>query len=351
MNLYDQYLSLKAAEPNLRNVDAAKRLNITEAELIHCQIGQGVSQIDLNELSALLKYLKRLGEVMALSRNATVVSEITGTYEKLYVTENDGKLSAIAINPGGIDLRLFLSKWHSAYIVETPKNWSLQFFDTHGQAVHKIFSTENTDLNEALNLRERFKQREITSLVVAPKQTQSKTPTTLSYEQQDAFRAAWRDLNDVHHFPALIEEFKLSRMEACEQAGLPWSREIAADSLEQVLTAVRESQEEIMVFVGNTGIVQIYSGHVQNLKQVGPWYNVLDDKFNLHVNCPMIKRAFVVRKPTDNGQTIVTSIEFFDEQQETVLTLFGRRIEGKVQSEQWQAICERLPTLVETELV
>ncbi|CCQ11618.1 Hemin transport protein HmuS [Pseudoalteromonas luteoviolacea B = ATCC 29581] len=351
MSLFQQLQTLKQAQPNLRNVDAAKQLNISEAQLIHCQIGHGVTQINLNELATLLKYLKRLGEVMALSRNDSVVSEITGTYEKLYVTESEGKLSAIAINPGGIDLRLFLSKWYCAFVVETQTHWSLQFFDKQGKAVHKIFSTNNTDLNEALNLRERFKTTEQTSINLNSVTQNLKKSTVLNDIQREAFQNAWRDLNDVHHFPALIEEFKLSRIEACEQADLPWSREIAANSLESVLSAVRESHSEIMVFVGNNGIVQIYSGKVNTLKQVGPWFNVLDDKFNLHVNTPSIKRAFVVRKPTDNGQTIVTSIEFFDAQNETVLTLFGRRIEGKVQSQEWQAICEALPTLTSTETI
>lgn len=349
MNLFEQYTALKIQEPTIRNIDAAKRLNISEAQLIDCLVGHGATRLDLTDLGSLLKYLKRLGEVMALSRNGTVVSEITGTYDKLYVSENNGKLSAIAVNPGGIDLRLFLSKWHSAFIVETPKHWSLQFFDKHGQAVHKVFSTDNTDLNEALNLRERFKCKEQVPLVIDAAANNIKSPTRLNDEQRDAFRNAWRDLNDVHHFPALIEEFKLSRLEACEQAGMPWSREVNADCLEHVLTAVRETNSEIMIFVGNTGTVQIYSGLVCNLKQVGPWYNVLDDKFNLHVNIPMIKRAFVVRKPTDNGETIVTSIEFFDENDETVLTLFGRRVEGKLQSAQWQAICEYLPSRLITE--
>nr|WP_306288402.1 ChuX/HutX family heme-like substrate-binding protein [Pseudoalteromonas sp. WY3] len=55
-----------------------------------------------------------------------------------------------------------------------------------------------------------------------------------------------------------------------------------------------------------------------------------------------LARAFVVKKPTDNGNTVVHSIEFFDESSNTVMTLFGRRVEGKEQPKQWITLCNKL---------
>ena len=73
---------------------------------------------------------------MALTRNAQVVSEISDCYEKIYSSERNNIKTAIAINPGGIDLRLFVSKWHSAFAVNNnAKHSSVQFFDCDGNTV------------------------------------------------------------------------------------------------------------------------------------------------------------------------------------------------------------------------
>ncbi len=66
----------------------------------------------------------------------------------------------------------------------------------------------------------------------------------------------------------------------------------------------------IMVFVGNSGMIQIHSGSVKTIKQYGPWFNIMDPGFNLHVHEPTISRALVVRKPTREG--IVSSLALYD---------------------------------------
>ena len=139
----------------MRAVDAAKALQVSEAELLNAQIGLGVTRLDEAQIPTILKNLKRLGFIMVLTRNGSVVNEIKGVYEKLYISENDDKIMGIAVNPGGIDLRLFVHHWNSVFIVENEKYSSIQFFDAQGKAVHKVFTTGDTDLNEFLNLRER----------------------------------------------------------------------------------------------------------------------------------------------------------------------------------------------------
>ncbi|MBE0370588.1 hemin-degrading factor [Pseudoalteromonas aurantia] len=345
--LLKQYQKLISDNPKLRAVEAAKTLGVSEAQLLNAQVGQGVARLDDNQIPAILKNLKRLGYIMALTRNGSVVNEIKGVYDKLYISEHQDKTMGIAINPGGIDMRLFIHNWRSVFSVETDSYSSIQFFDAYGQAVHKVFTTAESDLNAFLNLRERFKLTEALDFSVdnATEQVNEadRAQWHIPSEQQTlAFTQAWSDLNDVHHFPNLLREFKLARLQALELAGEPWSAEVIHNVLETVLTQARDKRMEIMAFVGNHGAVQIFSGTVQNLKQVGPWFNVLDERFNLHVKIEQISRAFVVRKPTDNGNTIVSSIEFFDKMNNTVLTLFGRRAEGNTQSSEWQALCDKL---------
>ena len=67
--------------------------------------------------------------------------EKTGIYEKL----SGGEAMGLALGEA-IDLRLFFSRWHAGFAVDeaaanpgVPSSLSLQFFDAHGLAVHKIF--------------------------------------------------------------------------------------------------------------------------------------------------------------------------------------------------------------------
>lgn len=344
--LLQQYQTLLIGEPQIRPVDAAMQLGVSEAELLNAQLNEtdtiNITRLNDAHISDILKSIKKLGKVMALTRNASVVNEIKGQYDKLYIGENNGKLNGIAINPGGIDLRLFLHRWKSVFLVTTPRNSSVQFFDEHGQAVHKIYTTEASNLAQINVIKERFALNAHTPLNVTPMQYNPPVLTTPSNTQLNAFKAQWEALSDVHHFAKLCEDHNLERLQALELVGAPWSYELATPELAPILQQVHALNEEIMVFVGNRGAIQIYSGSVQNLKQMGPWYNVLDPDFNLHVKTDTLKQAFVVRKPTDNNSTIVTSIEFFDANRETVLTLFGRRQEGNKQSDAWQALCQQL---------
>ena len=88
--------------------------------------------------------LEPLDEVMALTRNASCVHEKTGVYSNVSHQNHVGLVLG-----GEIDLRVFYQQWaHGFAVVEqTGKGVqrSLQFFDAHGKAVHKIFPREATD--------------------------------------------------------------------------------------------------------------------------------------------------------------------------------------------------------------
>ena len=88
------------------------------------------------------------------------------------------------------------------------------------------------------------------------------------------------------------------------------------------------------------GCVQIHTGPVETLKTMGPWFNVLDPGFNLHLREDAIAHAWVVRKPTKDG--IVTSLEIFDDRDRVIAIVFGKRKEGEPESEVWRGLLARL---------
>lgn len=90
---------------------------------------------------------------------------------------------------------------------------------------------------------------------------------------------------------------------------------------------------DIMIFVGNPGMIQIHTGKIQKLEPMGPWFNVLDPEFNLHLRTDLIESIWIVDKPTKDG--LVTSIEVFDHEENLILQMFGKRKPGIPQSDLW----------------
>ena len=87
-------------------------------------------------------------------------------------------------------------------------------------------------------------------------------------------------------------------------------------------------------------MIQIHTGPVHKVAVMGPWLNVLDPSFNLHLREDHIASAWVVRKPTSDG--LVTSLELFDAQGDTIAMLFGERKPGRTELCAWRAIIDSL---------
>src|SRR3546814_14634235 len=87
-------------------------------------------------------------------------------------------------------------------------------------------------------------------------------------------------------------------------------------------------------------MVQIHTGPVTTLKQVGPWFNVLDPGFNLHLRDGDITEAWVVRKPTRDG--IVTALEVYDAEGRQIAQMLGERHDGEKALADWRNLLETL---------
>jgi putative hemin transport protein len=96
----------------------------------------------------------------------------------------------------------------------------------------------------------------------------------------------------------------------------------------------------VMVFGGNPGGIQIHTGPVAKVVVMGPWLNVLDPGFNLHLREDHIASAWLVRKPTSDG--LVTSLELFDAAGDTIAMLFGERKPGHAELCAWRELVDGL---------
>ena len=107
-----------------------------------------------------------------------------------------------------------------------------------------------------------------------------------------------------------------------------------------MLERAAADQLSIMCFVGNPGCIQIHTGPVQRIQVMGPWLNVLDPGFNLHLREDHIADAWIVRKPTVDGK--VTSLELFDAEQRNLAMFFGERKPGKAELPRWRELADSL---------
>ena len=326
--LRSRHDELVAAHPKLRARDRATRLEVSEAELIAALCG-GVTVRQLagkpNEIFA---ELGSLGEVMALSRNDSCVHERHGRYEDIQAGGHVG----LVLGPD-IDLRLFFGSWRYVYAVTENDRYSLQFFDDSGMAVHKVYITDASDLAAYEALVAKYAAPEPTWPAVVPQEAVANDDTVADPQ---GLRATWLGLKDTHDFFPMLRKYKASRLGALRAAGPDLAQQVAADTAEVVLTRAAASGLPIMVFVNNRGIVQIHTGPVQKLLRTGPWFNVLDPKFNLHLNTEAIASAWIVNKPTTDGW--VTSLEVYAATGELIVQFFGARKPGKPELVEWREL-------------
>ncbi|MFT3930884.1 MAG: ChuX/HutX family heme-like substrate-binding protein [Spongiibacteraceae bacterium] len=341
LELQQRHQLLVNHEPKLRARDRASRLGITEAELVAAQCGVRTTALiaDVpNPFQTIFRELGSLGRVMALTRNDGCVHERHGRYETIQVDAPVGLVLG-----KDIDLRIFFAHWRYGYAVEESGRLSLQFFDAAGDAVHKIFLTEHSDIEAYTRLLARF-GRPVSELpIIAPIPI---TATSAGREEKPtpdnvtALRNAWLALKDTHDFHGMLTRFGVSRLGALRAAGADLAQEVAPQNIETVLNICAATALPLMCFVGNRGMIQIHTGCVHTLRRTGPWYNVLDADFNLHLNTEAITSCWIVNKPTVDGW--ITSLETFAADGSLIVQFFGARKPGKPELPEWRNVLASL---------
>lgn len=334
-----QIRALRAEYPQSRARDFAQAHGLTEAALVAAYTGLHVTRIDARPM-VLVPRIAALGDVMALTRNASAVHERRGVYDGFKGSETVGMVLGEEI-----DLRIFPTHWHSVFAVAEPDGdsvkRSLQVFDAHGEAVHKVFLKPESDVAafDALvaDLRQDDQaQEEPTTPAPAPEGAKADPA------RRDALLADWDRMTDTHQFFGLVKKHKANRLGAYRLAGAPHARMLELDAVTRALELSAEGGFPIMIFVGNRGCIQIHSGPVQKIVPMGPWINVLDPRFNLHLRSDHIAEVWLVEKPTRRGPAV--SIEAFDAAGELILQMFPKRAseESPEGVDEWNAMARGL---------
>lgn len=345
--MMDQAIQMTAKEirnAKVENADLyprtlAERLGISEVALIAAETGHGAVRLEAHP-DQLIAHVQSLGEVMALTRNESCVIEKVGVYENY----RGGPHATMVLNKQ-IDLRMFPKHWAYAYAYEQqtdkgPKR-SIQIFDAAGDAVHKIHlrPASNIDEWEVLKISLLHEQQSDVLQCAARKPTDPARGTT---DQGDQLRAEWDKMTDTHQFIRFVHKMKMNRLGAYRVVGAPYVRPLDLTAVETAITELAESGIETFTFAGNLGCIQIHHGVINTVKQVGPWFNILDPGYDLHLRTDHIAEVYAVTKSTRDGPT--TSIEAFDANGMIILQLFGSRRSKEGDFEAFQKMVEAMPT-------
>ena len=328
----------KLDNPKKRERDLAAELGISEAEYVDAWTGQGTFRIT-TDFDRIFPRIGELGPVTALTRNENAVHEKIGVYDNFRA----GKHAAMMLG-AVIDMRMFPRHWAYGFAVEndtgeTVKR-SFQFFDAHGEALHKIHLRADSNV-------EAWRKLAVELALEGEPEPLAITPATIeTFENDhavpmDELKARWSAMTDTHQFPGMLNTLKLSRHKAVSSIGTDYAWKLDRAAVAPLLEGAAAIELPIMCFVGNRGCIQIHSGPVRKIAAMGPWLNVMDETFHLHLRADRIAEVWAVRKPVDKGH--VTSVEAFDAGGELIIQFFGKRIEGQDERSAWRGLVESLP--------
>ncbi len=331
----------RAANPKLRERDIAAQLGISEAALVAAECGLTAIRID-GDANRFLERAAELGEVMALTRNESAVHEKIGVFENI----TPGKHASIVLGEN-IDLRIFPGAWaHGFAVTKTDGDdvrRSLQFFDKQGTAVHKIHLRAASNLDAYNSIVEAFRLEDQSQEFAAVAAVESISEGEIAPVDVAVLRDEWSRMTDTHQFHGLLRKLKLDRRQALEAIGEDFAWKLQPSTVEDMMRESAKVGLPIMCFIGNHGVIQIHSGPVANIQTMGPWLNVMDPTFHMHLRTDHLAEVWAVRKPTTDGH--VTSLEALDAKGEMVVQFFGKRKEGYAERDDWRTIMENLARL------
>lgn len=343
--LWKSYQDKKANTPMLFPTEGAKELQVSELELL---LASPDSRYMGNACMDVLNALTELNveKLESIVRNDYAVHEKLGRYQNLKLSAKMG----LMLNVGGLDLRYFMNKWHHMLTMDDTSNperpiHSIQFFDEHGNAVNKVYLKDTHALpewNELIN--DQVNKIELDTISLKPLQKQDVWMLkTLPEEAKQTLQDKWLAMTDVHQFFGILKKLDIDRVSSYTQAPEGMAIKLKPNAIEPFLNLVKENQCPIMIFVGNTGVVQIQTGTIQTIKRMGDWINILDkdhNDFTLHLKDSAIAQLWCVKRPIAEGH--VTCIEAFDKKGQTIATLFGQRKEGQPELDSWVAITNQI---------
>ena len=244
------WVNFQKNNPKIRIRDAAKSMGVSEADLLSTEIGNDVNYLKIDNISKFIAEILKIDQIMMLTRNESVVHELTVSPQEINVSGNGitdkYQLPIVEFNHKILKHVFYQKKIHAG-----KKLRSFQIFSKNGKSCIKFF-LKGPNKHEFDELGNLYKANYNYTL-----------------------------LNKMNH---LISDSLISKN------GLPndFNDSSSNDSilkqkaLSIILKKCAKHQCPIEIEVFGIGVRQYFRGQIKKVVNFGPWENILDNEFNLH---------------------------------------------------------------------
>lgn len=322
-----EYNKLKQCHPELTVRDAAHALGHSEMELIAAGAG-GIKPTLLGPLpQPIFHCLTSLGHAMALTRNDWCVHERCGCYDRIHAGSHKGWVLS-----KDLTLRLRFDNWGSAWAVNDNGQCSIQFFDSGGTAVHKVFCTANTNMCAYRDVVQQF-----TMACPCWPRIEPVEHTALSKSAStQIMRIHWMRMNNGDAFYSLLKNLQISCLTALRTVGSDLAQRIDNVLVEHMLKDVIRQRMPLVCSVRNHGLIQTHGGTISRLERNGAWFSVMDNDFRLNIDTAAIAQTWIVHRPV--GHDWITTFECFAANGDQVVQFSGANKPGDPNLPAWHSL-------------
>ena len=288
-NLKSKWENLLKSDKKIRIRDAAKKLGVSELELLVTKINDEVQYLLINDFHKFfISLFENIKSLMFLIRNDVSVHEKTVNSSDLKISKDGFINCSESRSPFlNIDFNNFIHCFYESKIHAGRRLCSLQIFDYFGDSVIKIYNRD-----DGINF-ERICKKNI-SLYENQVENISKSKIHKNFEY----------INSVNRYfmnPKLtIREEKISN-----------------DFLRKVFDLVSKNNFPIQIHLVGNNCIQYHRDIIKNIKIFGPWFNVMDKNFNLHLMDENIETTKLIEFSKDDKKYF--SLEFFDDRSNHLL--------------------------------
>ena len=273
------------------------------------------------------------GAIRASTQSGGVTIEQTGT---VYEFDIRGEGTMGSVVQDDLDLRLLFRHWVGGLV--HPAHTTVDFIDATGAVCVSLHAADDSTRNAIEAAANQFRGPTL-DVPVAPIRP---SPRNDEDVDRNALLADWRAMQNVHHFEAMLSKHHIGRLQALRLAGPEFARALSTKAFGALLAKLGKDGQEIMVFVANRGMVQIFSGPTDEKKRARNGWEIAHRQTKLYVPDTTLYKIWLVNKPTAAG--IITSLEFVHEDNDqSVASIFGRHPHGEAQPSEWLELLETLP--------
>ena len=274
--------------------NAADTLEVSEADLLSTEIGENVFYLDIADYDQFFQKFISIDKIMLLIRSDYVVHEIIVDSSKIIFKKDSLACSENPNLPFTIfDPKLFKFVFFEKKIHAGKELKSFQFFDINGKALIKIF-LKGLKTNRFEEIASEYKKE-------------------YQYDiQKAALNQNKKNINLIREVNILEREYNIKNYDLK-------TNEINKNILRYVLDGASNNSIPIRIHAFGDKINQNYRGLVKKIVDFGPWINVMDKYFNLHVLENNIKKSIINDYHKTKNNLII--ISFFDSNNNKVIDI------------------------------